>query len=69
MMSYSNNGQSVALFAGVGLVLSGLFVPALKPLYDIGWFAGFFTSFLLYIVLMMGSKKSPKNGKQEVQEG
>lgn len=51
-----NPAAIIALLCGVGLVLSGLFVPALQPLYDTGWFAGFFSSFFVYVILSRGSK-------------
>lgn len=41
----------VALFVGVIFVLLGLFIPAMKPFYDTGWFGGFFLSFVLYVIL------------------
>lgn len=41
----------ISLALGVGLVLAGLFIPALKPLYDMGWFSGFALSFVSYLML------------------
>lgn len=42
----------VALVCGVAAALIGLFVPALRFLYDYAWFVGFFLSGTLYVVLM-----------------
>jgi NCS1 family nucleobase:cation symporter-1 len=41
-----------ALGVGIGVALVGLLVPALRWLYDYAWFGGFFTSGLLYYLLM-----------------
>jgi len=41
-----------ALGAGAGVAFIGLFVPALRALYDYAWFVGFAVSFLLYYALM-----------------
>jgi NCS1 family nucleobase:cation symporter-1 len=35
--------------------LVGLVVPALRPLYDYAWFAGFGVAFFLYWLLMRGT--------------
>jgi NCS1 family nucleobase:cation symporter-1 len=43
----------VALAAGAGVAFIGLFVPALKVLYNYAWFVGFAVSFLAYFFLMM----------------
>ena len=48
----------VSLGLGVGLVLAGLFVPALKPLYDMGWFSGFLLSFCTYLLLAQKSVRA-----------
>lgn len=45
----------VALAGGVAAALIGLVVPALRPLYDYAWFAGFAVAFLLYALLMRGT--------------
>src|SRR5271169_4761647 len=42
----------VALAAGAGVAFVGLFVPALRMLYNYAWFVGFAVSFLVYFVLM-----------------
>jgi nucleobase:cation symporter-1, NCS1 family len=44
----------VALVAGVFIALVGLFVPALRWLYDYAWFVGFGTSAAVYLLLMLG---------------
>ena len=41
-----------ALAAGIGVALAGVWVTALRPLYDYAWFVGFGTAFLLYWGLM-----------------
>jgi NCS1 family nucleobase:cation symporter-1 len=41
----------VALAAGAGVAFIGLFVPALKVLYNYAWFVGFAVSFLAYLAL------------------
>ena len=52
----------IALAIGVAVALVGLFVPALRILYDYAWFAGFGTAFVAYIV-MSGNDRS--SGDQE----
>jgi nucleobase:cation symporter-1, NCS1 family len=42
----------IALLAGVTIALIGVAVPALRWLYDYAWFAGFFISGGLYLLLM-----------------
>ena len=42
----------VATLLGCGLAWGGLVIPALKPLYDYGWFVGFFASGAIYLGLM-----------------
>ena len=44
-----------ALVLGVATALAGLVVPALRPLYDYAWFAGFGAAFLAYWALMRGT--------------
>jgi NCS1 family nucleobase:cation symporter-1 len=41
-----------ALTAGIVVALIGLFVPALRWLYDYAWFVGFFVAGILYLLLM-----------------
>jgi NCS1 family nucleobase:cation symporter-1 len=48
----------VALFAGVAMALIGVAVPAMRWLYDYAWFAGFFISGGLYLLLMRRRIKS-----------
>src|ERR1700730_13004477 len=51
--SHGFNWQAViALAAGAGVAFVGLFVPALKVLYNYAWFVGFAVSFLAYFTLM-----------------
>ena len=45
----------VAMLAGVGLAVIGLFVPSLRWLYDYAWFVGFGVAFALYALLMRGT--------------
>jgi nucleobase:cation symporter-1, NCS1 family len=44
----------IALAAGIIVALVGLFVPALRFLYDYAWFIGFGVSAMVYIALMIG---------------
>jgi NCS1 family nucleobase:cation symporter-1 len=44
-----------ALVAGVAVALAGLFVPALRPLFDYAWFVGFAVAFVVYAVTMRGT--------------
>jgi NCS1 family nucleobase:cation symporter-1 len=46
-----NPAAVVATLAGCALAWGGLVVPALRPLYDYGWFVGFFSAGALYLVL------------------
>src|SRR5262249_20101911 len=41
----------VATAIGCALAWAGLFVPALKPLYDYAWFVGFFIAGAVHIAL------------------
>jgi NCS1 family nucleobase:cation symporter-1 len=51
--SHGVNWQAiVSLAAGAGVAFVGLFVPALRMLYNYAWFVGFAVSFLVYFVLM-----------------
>ena len=50
-----NYRAMVALAAGVGLALSGLFIHAVHWFYDYAWFTGFFVSGITYLLLMAGS--------------
>ena len=42
----------IALVLGIGIALIGVVVPPLRWLYDYAWFGGFFTSGIIYLVLM-----------------
>ncbi|MBZ5555381.1 MAG: NCS1 family nucleobase:cation symporter-1 [Acidobacteriia bacterium] len=42
----------IALVLGIGIALIGVVVPSLHWLYDYAWFGGFFTSGIVYLVLM-----------------
>ncbi len=57
----------VALVAGVGAALVGLVVPALRPLYDYAWFAGFAVAFVLYWLLMRGTPELDLKGVPPVE--
>lgn len=48
----------IALFTGVAIALIGLAVPLFRWLYDYAWFAGFFISGALYLLLMRGRENS-----------
>ncbi|WP_409272147.1 allantoin permease [Neobacillus sp. SCS-31] len=54
---FNVNALITATIAGV-LCLIGNFVPLLKPLYEISWFVGVISAFIIYIVLQMRSIKS-----------
>jgi NCS1 family nucleobase:cation symporter-1 len=47
----------IALAAGVGIALIGLFVESLHFLYDYAWFVGFFTAGIVYVALMRTTLK------------
>lgn len=49
----------LALVAGVGLALIGLFLKPLHFLYDYAWFVGFFTAGAVYIALMRTTAPAP----------
>jgi NCS1 family nucleobase:cation symporter-1 len=49
----------LALAAGIFIALIGLFVPALRFLYDYAWFVGFGTSSLVYLALMRKAAPVP----------
>ncbi len=53
-----NVAAIVATLAGCALAWGGLVVPALKPLYDYGWFVGFATAALVYLVLGRSGAKT-----------
>jgi NCS1 family nucleobase:cation symporter-1 len=48
----------VALVCGVVIALIGLFVPALRWLYDYAWFVGFGMAMVVYLGLMRGVVKA-----------
>jgi NCS1 family nucleobase:cation symporter-1 len=50
-----NMRAAVALALGIAVALLGLFVPALRLLYDYAWFVGFGVSGCAYVVLMQRS--------------
>jgi NCS1 family nucleobase:cation symporter-1 len=58
----------VATLAGCVLAWGGLFVPALKPLYDYAWFVGFFVSFAVYVALMRAAPAFRSFPSPEVPE-
>lgn len=47
----------LATIAGCALAWVGAFVPTLKPLYDYGWFVGFFVSMAVYVALSLPGQK------------
>ena len=49
-----NRSAMIAFLVGVVAAGIGKFIPALSFLYDLSWFTGFFTSFVLYYFLMRG---------------
>ena len=48
-----NSAALIALGAGVLIALIGLWLPALRFLYTLSWFSGFFVAFVVYLVLMI----------------
>jgi NCS1 family nucleobase:cation symporter-1 len=50
----------VATLIGCGLAWVGLLVPALKPLYDYGWFVGFGAAAVIHFVLMKWFPPQPQ---------
>lgn len=57
-----NWNAMVSLAAGVILALSGLALPALRPLYDYSWFVGFLVSGGVYCALTKASKGARHSG-------
>jgi NCS1 family nucleobase:cation symporter-1 len=55
----------IALAAGAGVAFIGLFVPALRILYNYAWFVGLAVSFLAYFALM---SKSPPLTERPARE-
>ncbi len=47
----------VATLAGCVVAWGGLLVPAMRPIYDYAWFAGFGVAFLLHAALMQTSRR------------
>ncbi|GJM36386.1 MAG: hypothetical protein DHS20C18_53870 [Saprospiraceae bacterium] len=47
-----NPAAIVALVVGIGVALTGYFVPALDALYKLSWFTGFIVSFFIYYFMM-----------------
>jgi len=57
----------IALALGVAIALVGVFVPALRFLYDYAWFVGFFTAGAAYLALMkMAAPAHPAESAGEV---
>ena len=54
-----NPAAVVATLVGCGLAWGGLFIRALKPLYDYGWFVGFAAAFVVYVLLERGRSGPP----------
>jgi nucleobase:cation symporter-1, NCS1 family len=47
-----------ATLAGCALAWGGVVIPVLRPLYDYGWFVGFFVSGTLYVLLRSAARKA-----------
>jgi nucleobase:cation symporter-1, NCS1 family len=60
-----NYRAMIALAAGVGLALSGLFIQPVHWLYDYAWFTGFFVSGITYLLLMAGSRNKDVTSNME----
>ena len=58
----------LCLVLGVAPVLAGLYVTDLKPLYDMGWFAGFLVSFISYAILFKKPAASTTSESTPVAE-
>jgi NCS1 family nucleobase:cation symporter-1 len=54
-----NPRAMIALVCGVLIALIGLFVPALRWLYDYAWFVGFAMASIVYLGLMRGVARKP----------
>ena len=54
------NVRAIAATAvGCALAWAGVFIPALKPLYDYAWFVGFFVAGAAHIVFARSSAAEP----------
>lgn len=63
--NYSNgfNVNALITLTVAGVVsLIGKFIPFFKPVYDISWFVGIFSAFILYSILELSSTKKAKLG-------
>jgi NCS1 family nucleobase:cation symporter-1 len=54
-----NPAAILATVVGCFLAWGGRFIPALKALYDYGWFVGFGAAFLVYVALERGPTRAP----------
>ena len=63
-----NGPALVATVAGCLAAWGGLVVPALRPMYDYAWFAGFGVAFLLHVALMRRSPR-PATDPSPLAEG
>jgi NCS1 family nucleobase:cation symporter-1 len=54
-----NVGATAATALGCAFAWIGLVVPAFKPLYNYGWFVGFFVSGLTHVVLARRRDRAP----------
>jgi cytosine/uracil/thiamine/allantoin permease len=69
--SYQGGFNLIALLClvlGIAPVLAGLYVTDLKPLYDMGWFAGFLVSFVSYAILFKKPTSSTPSESTPVAE-
>lgn len=60
--NYSKGFNMKAIFTTIiasALCLIGNFVPFLKPLYDMSWFVGIISAFIIYTILELPSLKGP----------
>ena len=65
--TYSNGWNwraIVATLVGCGLAWIGLVVPALRPIYDYGWFVGFGAAGIMHLLLMKLAPPEPNLDKQ-----
>jgi NCS1 family nucleobase:cation symporter-1 len=70
LYEYRNGFNGIALISvlvGIVAALIGRFVPAFEWLFKLAWFVGFFTSSVLYIVLMKARRPDPVEIIEEIE--
>jgi NCS1 family nucleobase:cation symporter-1 len=56
-----NSKAVVATLLGCAFAWGGLVVPAMKPLYDYGWFVGFAVAFGVYVIAMQAGRGAARH--------